>query len=583
MVYITEDRPERLVGISSLFVYADHPDAEIGQFIASSGTYQYNDRTGEYEVPVNQLARLLDFLVCLDDVVFDALDHGTQEAGRSMVESHRTEPLPHQVQGIEYGLNHPNFLLLDSPGLGKTLQATYLAEELRCQEGIEHCLVICCVASLRTNWAREIAQHSSEDCMLLGGRISRKGNLVWDGIPKRVEQLRNPISEFFIVTNIESLRDSRIVDALREGPNRIGMIVVDEIHKASGYSSQQGMNLLELDAPHKVAMTGTLITKNPLSAYLPLVWIGMERKRTVTRFKNTYCDLDPKTPGRILSFKNLDILKNELSACSLRRTIDVLQGDASRELPPIKFIDEYLTMDTRQRDFYNEFEDVANGRDSKGGDIRKNLRRECDLARLHMGDQRALMIRLIQASTCPSMLTTLDIPSCKMDRAVDLVEEIVDNGSKVVVFSSFKNPIYTLASRLGNERGIKATVATGDQTDQEIGDSIKGFQDGTSDSRVFLATTQKMGTGFTLTAASYVIFLDLPWNEVDYSQAWGRVHRIGCSHPVFVYNLMCEDTIDMAISRVVYRKGALSKYIVDDVKDRVVMNAIGKVVSDLHT
>ena len=48
MVYITEDRPERLVGISSLFVYADHPDAEIGQFIASSGTYQYNDRTGEY-------------------------------------------------------------------------------------------------------------------------------------------------------------------------------------------------------------------------------------------------------------------------------------------------------------------------------------------------------------------------------------------------------------------------------------------------------------------------------------------------------------------------------------------------------
>ena len=96
---------------------------------------------------------------------------------------------------------------------------------------------------------------------------------------------------------------------------------------------------------------------------------------------------------------------------------------------------------------------------------------------------------------------------------------------------------------------------------------------------MFLATTQKMGTGFTLTAASYVIFLDLPWNEVDYSQAWGRVHRIGCSHPVFVYNLMCEDTIDMAISRVVYRKGALSKYIVDDVKDRVVMNAIGKVVS----
>ena len=124
-------------------------------------------------------------------------------------------------------------------------------------------------------------------------------------------------------------------------------------------------------------------------------------------------------------------------------------------------------------------------------------------------------------------------------------------------------------------------IGTGDQSDQEINDSINEFQSANSKCKVFLATTQKMGTGFTLTEASYVIFLDLPWNEVDYSQAWGRVHRIGCKHPVFVYNLICEDTIDMAISRVVYRKGALSKYIVDDAKDSVVMKALGRMVSDI--
>jgi len=583
MIYITEDRPEKLVGISSLFIYVDKPNIEITNFIKSLGTYQINETTKEIEVPTNQLAKLLDFLVYFDDVVFDALDYNENSNFKKMEVEHKTPPLPHQVEGIEYGLNHPNFLLLDAPGLGKTMQATYLAEELKKQEGLEHCLVICCVASLRTNWSREIDKHSLEDCLLLGARFTRTGNLVWDGIPKRVEQLSQPIKEFFIVTNIESLRNAKIIEAIKKGPNKIGMIVVDEIHKASGYNSQQGLNLLELDAPHKVAMTGTLITKNPLSAYLPLVWIGKERKRSVTKFKNTYCELDPNTLGRILSFKNLDILKNQLATCSLRRTIDVLDFDEDKKLPPIKFIDEYLDMDIKQKEFYDEFEKLANGEEEgkAKSDLKKNLKKECDLVKLHMGDQRALMIRLIQASTCPSMLTTLDIPSCKIDRALDLIEEIVDNENKVVVFSSFKNPLYNLQQRLKKEKGFECIVATGDQSDQEIINSINEFQSANSKCKIFLATTQKMGTGFTLTEASYVIFLDLPWNEVDYSQAWGRVHRIGCKHPVFVYNLMCEDTIDMAISRVVYRKGALSKYIVDNVEDSVVTKALGRMVSDI--
>lgn len=580
MICITEDKPERLVGVSSLFLHLDNPLPEAVQYIKSLGTWQENQRANEIEVPSNQLARLLDYLSCLDDITLDVLDYPKQSIKRRMVAKHKTPPLPHQIEGIEYFLNRPCGLLLDSPGLGKTLQATYLAEELKEQEGIEHCLVICCVASLRTNWEREIAKHSNEGCLLLGGRYTKNGNLTWDGVSKRVEQLMHPIDEFFIVTNVETIRDNRIIDALRNGPNKIGMVVVDEIHKASGYSSKQGMNLLDIDAPHKIAMTGTLITKNPMSAYLPLVWAGMERKRSVTRFKSTYCELDPKTLGRILSYKNLDILKNELSQCSLRRTTEVLESDPSKRLPPIKFIDECLDMEPRQKRFYEEFDKLARGQDDSG-ELRNSLRRECNLVKITTGDQRALMIREIQASVCPSALTTLDVPSCKLDRAADLVEEVLDNNARAVVFSSFKAPIYEMQKRL-RERGIEPLVGTGDQSDQEIGDAIARLQDPNSDWRVLLATTQKMGTGLTLTEASYVIFLDMPWNAVDYDQAWGRVHRIGCKHPVFVYNLMCQGTIDMAIARVVYRKGALSKFIVDNKDDEVVRNALGGCVSDLR-
>ena len=60
-----------------------------------------------------------------------------------------TPPFEHQLDGIKYGLNHDKWLLLDEPGLGKTLQVIYLAEELKAQENIEHCLIICGINTLK--------------------------------------------------------------------------------------------------------------------------------------------------------------------------------------------------------------------------------------------------------------------------------------------------------------------------------------------------------------------------------------------------------------------------------------------------
>ena len=110
---------------------------------------------------------------------------------------------------------------------------------------------------------------------------------------------------------------------------------------------------------------------------------------------------------------------------------------------------------------------------------------------------------------------------------------------------------------------------------------MEEFQSANSKCKIFLATTQKMGTGFTLTEASYVIFLDQPWVEVDYSQAWGRVHRIGCKHPVFVYNLICENTIDVAVSRVLDRKRAMSDFVIDDNNDEETLRILARYMNDI--
>jgi hypothetical protein len=77
----------------------------------------------------------------------------------------------------------------------------------------------------------------------------------------------SPISEYFVVINVESLRDTRILDAISKGPNKFQMIAIDEVHKclASGKKSIQANNILKLKADYKVAASGTLLLNNPLN------------------------------------------------------------------------------------------------------------------------------------------------------------------------------------------------------------------------------------------------------------------------------------------------------------------------------
>lgn len=155
--------------------------------------------------------------------------------------------------------------------MGKSLTAIYLAEELKRYKGIKHCLIICGINNLKFNWKKEIEKHSNSSCVILGQRINKKGKLVIGSVKDRVNHLLNTIDEFFIITNIETLREEAIVKAFKKTKNKIDMIIVDEIHACKSPTSQQGKHLLKLDkAKFKVGMTGTLLLNNPLDTYMPL-------------------------------------------------------------------------------------------------------------------------------------------------------------------------------------------------------------------------------------------------------------------------------------------------------------------------
>ena len=345
---------------------------------------------------------------------------------------------------------------------------------------------------------------------------------------------------FFVITNIETIRDDKIVKAILNGPNDFDMIILDEAHVCKNSTSNQGANLLKLNkATYRIPATGTLLLNNPLDTFVPLKWIDADRS-TKTNFENYYCIYGGQFGNEFIGFRNLDTLKTQLELYSLRRHKDLL------DLPPKTTIEECVDLSDTQRKFYD---DIVDG-----------IIDEVDKVKLKPDIVLGMVLRLRQATACPSILTSSNIPSAKIDRACDLCDQLISEGNKVVLFSTFKETVDELLHRLSMYNTV---IGTGDVPDNIISDNVDMFQND-DEHHVFIGTWQKCGTGITLNRANYMIFIDTPWTDGAFQQASDRIHRIGSKNPVFIYNLVCNDTVDEKVLEIVQDKAALSDFIVDD-------------------
>lgn len=312
------------------------------------------------------------------------------------------------------------------------------------------------------------------------------------------------------------------------------------VHNCATKTSQQGTNLLKLDAPFKVAATGTLITNNPLSAYVPLSWTGNDQS-ILTTYKSQYCNFGGIKDSQVIGFKNLEVLQEEIQSCSLRRTLDQVRSD----MPPKTITLELLEPDECQRKFYEA--------------IKQGVKEEADKIELKSANLLALTTRLRQATACPSLLTTQKVESIKVTRCLEYIDELVSQGEKVVVLSIFKETINDLATKLGK---FRFSVNTGDVTDAVVADNVARFQDDPNE-QVFIGTWGKVGTGWTLNAASYLICIDTPYTAAMFDQGVDRIYRVNNSRPAFITVLMCNDTIDERVQEIIETKKELGDYLVD--------------------
>lgn len=567
MIRIVESIPRKMTGKSSFLINFDFNQAIVDS-LKGLPTYYYHKKDYTWEIPINCLSQALESLTFIEDIQLTLLPDSSDDPKqidfkltKTEIDQFRFTPFEHQIDGINFGLTKNKWLLLDSMGLGKTNEIIWYAETLKRREIIDHCLIICGVDSLRQNWKKEINKFSTESCIVLGEKVSKKGKVSYVSVDQRAKQLLEPIEEFFVVVNVATLRSDKIIEAFKKSPNKFGLIAVDEAHKISNKSSQQGTNLLKLNSPYKIAATGTPIVNSPLSAYLLLAWTENDAA-TLTTYKSNYCEFGGFNNSQVVGYKNLDVLKEEMDLCSIRRTLDQVRDDM-----PLKTVHyEIVEMSDAHRKFYDA--------------IKEGVKEEADKIELKSSNLLALTTRLRQATACPAILTSQDILSSKVERCVEIVEDLVSQGEKVVVLSTFKEPVYQLASLLSK---YQPSVNTGDIADQIISDNMDRFQNDPN-SKIFLGTHSKCGTGFTLNAASYMICLDTPYTHSSFSQSTDRIWRVTNTRPAFITVLSCSDTIDERVAEIVENKKELSDFLVDGVANSIsdgLKNELFKIIKEL--
>lgn len=559
MITISERESKKISGDFSLFANFEYKP-EIIEAIKKVGYGVYDKKNKEWEFPVFALSNLINRLSQIDQLSVNLIDHEIESEGlvTSILSSSqfKTTPFDYQLEGIEFGLNNNDWLLLDDPGLGKTLQLIYTAEQLKQQKGIKHCLIICGIATLKKNWVREISKHSELSSRILGQKVNKKGRLVVGSVPDRVKDIESNPEEFFWITNIETLRDDNVIKALKKiNPE---MTVVDEIHVCKSPTSIQGKNLLKFkDSEYKIGATGTLLLSKPLDCYVPLKWIGKEKSNYST-FKGQYVKYGGVMNNEILGYQNLEFLHDIIDECSLRRTKDIL------ELPPKNIINEFIEITDDERRLYDE--------------VRMGIANEADKVKISSFNALSSLVRLGQTLSCPSILTSNSaIKSSKAQRAIQLAEEVLSNNEKVVIFTGYKQTVKDIVSELAEYNPLEIT---GDIAEDVISNNIELFQED-DEHKVIVCTWQKAGTGITLNRARYSIFVDCSWVPALNRQAEDRIYRIGTNLPVFVYYLWAEDSVDERKKQIVEDKSLLNEYVIDQTVTPLLYNRLKELVFDL--
>ncbi|MDP1559602.1 MAG: DEAD/DEAH box helicase [Nitrosomonas sp.] len=417
----------------------------------------------------------------------------------------------YQLQGYQWmaRLAHlgAGACLADDMGLGKTIQALALILS-RTTGGPT---LILAPTSVCNNWLEE-AQ-----------RFAPTLNVRYFGSGDRQQQLDDAGPFDLIVCSYGLLQ----TEADKLAGKLWHTIVADEAQAIKNPLTQRSKAAMNLQGDFKIITTGT-----PIENHLGELWnlfnfINPGLLGSLKKFNERYAQKIENQKDHATQQR----LKKLLQPFILRR----LKNDVLTELPARTEVTLHIELSVEERTLYEA--------------LRRNAMQtmmESQAQTAPPGQQHlkvlAEIMKLRRACCHPRLvLEQSDISSSKLQTFEALVDELIANHHKALVFSQFVAHL-TLIRELLDRKGISYQYLDGSTTMQKRKAAVNTFQSGQGD--LFLISLKAGGAGLNLTAADYVVHMDPWWNPAVEDQASDRAHRMGQKRPVTIYRLVAKDTIE---------------------------------------
>lgn len=450
----------------------------------------------------------------------------------------KIQPYPYQLQGIARGLQLKRFINGDDMGLGKSLESIATINKADAFP----CLVIC-PNVVKINWQREWHKFTDKKAMVLTDSVRDSWPFFW----------QTGMNQVFIV-NYESLRKyfvRRITKAEKwtlkdvEFHNTIKLfksVIIDESHKVKSTATQQTKFCKGIASGKEyiILLTGTPVVNKPkdLVAQLGI----MDRMIDMGGWKGfmlRYCS----GPNQASNLKELNY--KLWQHCFFRREkskVLTQLPDKVRQIVSCEITNRKEYMDA-ERDLIDYLKRYKEADDEK---IQKSLKGE-------------VMVRI-------GILKDITARG-KLKEVIDFVKDFRENGKKIILFCNLHEIVDRLMIAFPS-----AVCVTGRQNMQEKQASVDAFQKNPK-TDVIICSIKAASAGITLTAASDVAFIELPWTYADCDQAESRAHRIGQKDSVNCYYLLGRRTIDQKLYRIIEEKKHISNAVLgaeDNIQTNIV-------------
>lgn len=439
-------------------------------------------------------------------------------------------PLSHQIESIEKLVANQKYILADDMGLGKTTSTIIAALET----GVKKILIVC-PASLKINWQREIENYTDRSTHIVDG--------------KKWEDADFMIINYDILKNFHDLKKVKESVILNYG---FDLVVVDEAHFIQNKQAQR--TKIANDICKKVGrvwlLTGTPMTSRPINYYNLLDLVDSPVAYNWMAYAIRYCEgyqfnVGNRKVWNLNGAANLEELRDRTKSHVLRRLKEDILDLPDKIITPV-----FLRLKSKQYealmgeyfDWYEKSEESSS---------------------LTVQFSKLMKVRQIIAEE-------------KIENTIEVAENIIEQGKKVIIFTNFTDTLNRIKAHFGKS----AVALDGKMSKPQRQNSVDEFQENDK-VKVFVGNLKAAGVGITLTAAEAVIMNDLSFVPSDHAQAEDRAYRYGQKSNVSVFYPIFENTIEGAIYDILSKKKNIFETVMGDNMDKgtiieEILNTISK-------